>query len=225
MNANESEKVAVNRALTFANLRKVSSADAVYRLFGVPPGGQLREIGGAAAAILEHDRTACAALVAQAEVDPRRARARDGATVRTLLAKSRLAGTATMDAHGRVTLTLAAQTGVEAGYGFAVALLHDPSRAWGKALRRCAHEPCRKFFLSIASREGGPAPTYCTRVHQEASDKLAAVERSRAWRAIPSNREKAHAGDARRKKARRLAAKVSTATGTVSRQPRGDTTK
>jgi hypothetical protein len=179
---NESEKAAIEAALAFVNLRKIFDPERVYAIFGTT--NRLKESGEQAAEILENDRRDCEDRLAAIVADVRAARRKDGHYVRRhLLPKVVLVGRADADPRGRVILRLSAPTGVEAGYAYALALLHDPTREWGAALRRCKHEPCNAFFLAFPSAEGGPTPKYCCPEHQKAADAANAAERVARYRA------------------------------------------
>lgn len=198
------ERTAVERLLEFAQLPKLESAadvEAVYRLFahdaGTPlmlevlPNGLSAPLwflpvtaGGptdADAPIIEGDRTEAQALVQAFAASPPRARRNHGAEVGALATMCVLAARPQFDGT-RMTVTPLPQGGVQARYGYGLALLYDRTRPFGKALRRCALEDCRRFFLSFARGAGGQHPKYCCDAHQRAADKVRAVARARKWR-------------------------------------------
>lgn len=203
------ERTAVERLLVFAQLPQVKCAAdvaGVYQLFahdagtpalaevlpGTQPGeAQLRPMwflpltaGGptdADAPIIEGDRTEAQALVQAFAASPPRARRNHGAEVGALATMCVLAARPQFDGT-RMTVTPLPQGGVQARYGYGLALLYDRTRPFGKALRRCALEDCRRFFLSFARGAGGQHPKYCCDAHQRAADKVRAVARARKWR-------------------------------------------
>lgn len=198
---NETEKACIDAALAFANLRKVIDADRVYALFGTTT--RLVESGAEAAAILENDRLDCEERLVTLARNVRVARRVDGKYIRDeLMPKIILVGRADADARGRVTLRLTAPSGVEAGYAYALALLHDPTREWGKALRRCRLASCAKFFLALPHTSGGPTPSYCCTEHQKTADREAAAARVRKYRARKSRQAAQQAKHSKR--ARRI---------------------
>jgi hypothetical protein len=66
--------------------------------------------------------------------------------------------------------------------GMLMAFLLDPNLPFGAAVRRCALESCRIFFLANSGAKGGPKRRYCRPKHQLDADAIHAVERVRRRR-------------------------------------------
>jgi hypothetical protein len=64
--------------------------------------------------------------------------------------------------------------------GLVLAFLLDDAQVLGE-LRVCPF--CERYFLSVASTEGGPKPAYCPGTdHQKQADRIAARIRAKQWR-------------------------------------------
>lgn len=195
------ERAAVERVLAFANLGKVKDPEAVYEILDGPlPSRRFLEItddnnlvplfmqrlaesGSDAARILRPDMEAVEAMLQALLDNSRKARAVYGQRVSDLLGKGVLVGNPRFE-RGRVQVELRyASSGVEAACGYGLALLYDVSKPYGAALARCRPGFCDKWFLRLAREHGGRSPAYHDAQCQRDADKLAAVERARAWRA------------------------------------------
>lgn len=81
-----------------------------------------------------------------------------------------------------VLITRPVLTGVEGFSAFGLVLLIDRRRPFGRALRQCRLESCKRWFLALhedqqEARKGGLPPEYCTRKHQQDANRLAARKR------------------------------------------------
>lgn len=75
---------------------------------------------------------------------------------------------------------LAADT--RAGMHYALALLLDPSRPYGKDLCQCQLEECGRFFFQIKPPTGRPQRRYCCSDHMDKAHELNSGERVRKSR-------------------------------------------
>lgn len=195
--ANETERLAVEHMLEFANLGKVTDVQAVYDIFFEPNMPKFMvlverdgktvwqplypQVGGVTAADLDTDRAHAQVMLEAFSRTKAAARKQYAGEISELVGKGVFAAVPRYD--GRLSYELQfLTTGVEASAGFGLALLYDRQRPYGGALKRCALPSCDKWFLSFARGGGGPLPDYCTPTCRKAADKLRAVERARRWR-------------------------------------------
>jgi hypothetical protein len=71
---------------------------------------------------------------------------------------------------------------LEAAIGYALLLLLDPTRAYGRDLCRCKLAECGRFFLTLKRPTGRPRRDYCCAEHLEAAREKSSVDRVRAFR-------------------------------------------
>jgi hypothetical protein len=65
---------------------------------------------------------------------------------------------------------------------YAMALFLDEKRDFGRTLRRCGLESCRKFFRDKTPKDRQKRRVYCRPAHKKRHDDLLAAEKMREWR-------------------------------------------
>ena len=66
--------------------------------------------------------------------------------------------------------------------GWALALLLDKNRHFGRRLRRCGLKGCDNLFLALPGQDGGRPSRYCGEAHMAEARRLQAAERSQRYR-------------------------------------------
>jgi hypothetical protein len=74
--------------------------------------------------------------------------------------------------------------------GWAIALLLDKNRQFGRHLRQCALSGCSNLFLVLPSQEGGRPSRYCSPSHQNEARRVLAAHRSQRYRVNMSAKHK-----------------------------------